>query len=155
MKKELMGSGLIKVENHWSRAQQKFLSHSTALTLTDSLLRWSPNEWPSVCREIPVSADSMFWTSNKPAQWTLYIYIMYVCNPVLIPKRDIITRPTETQYTSCIMLRGKTDRARTYPLALSAKAHASAVCTTRVQYGLLVQDPLASSCENGDELWAP
>jgi hypothetical protein len=23
------------------------------VTLTDSLIRWSPNEWPSVCREIP------------------------------------------------------------------------------------------------------
>jgi hypothetical protein len=43
------------------------------VTLTDSLIRWSLNEWPSVCREIPVSADKMFWTSNKPAQWTLYI----------------------------------------------------------------------------------
>jgi hypothetical protein len=43
------------------------------VTLTDSLIRWSPNEWHSVCREIPVSADKMFWTSNKPAQWTLYI----------------------------------------------------------------------------------
>jgi hypothetical protein len=41
------------------------------VTLTDSLIRWSPNECPSVCREIPVSADKMFWTSNKPAQWTL------------------------------------------------------------------------------------
>jgi hypothetical protein len=29
------------------------------VTLTDILIRWSPNEWPSVCREIPV-----FWTSN-------------------------------------------------------------------------------------------
>jgi hypothetical protein len=43
------------------------------VTLTNSLIRWSPNEWPSVCREIPVSADKMSWTSNKPAQWTLYI----------------------------------------------------------------------------------
>jgi hypothetical protein len=43
------------------------------VTLTDSLIRWSPNEWPSVCREIPVSADKMFWMSNKLAQWTLYI----------------------------------------------------------------------------------
>jgi hypothetical protein len=44
-------------------------------TVTDSLIRWPPNGWPSVCREIPVSVDMMFWTSNKPAQWTLYIYI--------------------------------------------------------------------------------
>jgi hypothetical protein len=43
------------------------------VTLTDSLTRWSPNEWLPVYREIPVSADKMFWTSNKPAQWTLYI----------------------------------------------------------------------------------
>jgi hypothetical protein len=45
------------------------------VTLTDSLIRWSPNEWPSVFRELPVSADKMFWTSNKPAQWTLCIII--------------------------------------------------------------------------------
>jgi hypothetical protein len=44
------------------------------VTLTDSLIRWSPNEWP-VCREIPVSADKLFWMSNtnKLAQWTVYI----------------------------------------------------------------------------------
>jgi hypothetical protein len=45
------------------------------VTLTDALLRWSPNEWPSVCREIPVSADKMFWKSNKPAQWTPYRFL--------------------------------------------------------------------------------
>jgi hypothetical protein len=50
------------------------------VTLTDSLIRWTPNEWPSICREIPVSTDKMFWTSNKPAQWTLYrlIYFSWV-----------------------------------------------------------------------------
>jgi hypothetical protein len=48
------------------------------VTLTDSLIGWSPNEWPSVCREIPVSADKMFWTSNKPAQWIIYIFILFV-----------------------------------------------------------------------------
>jgi hypothetical protein len=42
------------------------------ITLTDSLIRWSPNEWPSVCWEIPVSADKIFWMSNKLAQWALY-----------------------------------------------------------------------------------
>jgi hypothetical protein len=42
------------------------------VTLNDSLIGWSPNEWPSVCWEITVSADKMFWTANKPAQWTLY-----------------------------------------------------------------------------------
>jgi hypothetical protein len=35
------------------------------VTLTDSLIRWSPNKWPSVCREIPVSADKMFWKSKS------------------------------------------------------------------------------------------
>jgi hypothetical protein len=44
------------------------------VTLTDSLSSWSPNEWPSVCWEIPESADKMFWMSNKPAQWTLYTW---------------------------------------------------------------------------------
>jgi hypothetical protein len=38
------------------------------VTLTDPLIRWSSNEWPSVCREIQVSADEMFWTSNKLAK---------------------------------------------------------------------------------------
>jgi hypothetical protein len=42
------------------------------VTLTESLIRRSPNEWTSVCREIPVSGDKRFWTSNQPAQWTLY-----------------------------------------------------------------------------------
>jgi hypothetical protein len=37
-------------------------------TVTDSLIRGSPNEWPLVCRDIPVSADKMFWMCNKPAQ---------------------------------------------------------------------------------------
>jgi hypothetical protein len=43
------------------------------VTLTDSLIRLWPNEWHSVCQEIPVSSDKMFWTANKPARWTLYI----------------------------------------------------------------------------------
>jgi hypothetical protein len=30
---------------------------------------WSP----SVCREIPMSADKMFWAYNKPAKWISYI----------------------------------------------------------------------------------
>jgi hypothetical protein len=38
------------------------------MTLTDPLIRCSPNELISVCREIPVSANKVFWTSNKPAQ---------------------------------------------------------------------------------------
>jgi hypothetical protein len=46
------------------------------VTLTDSLIRWPPNEWPSVCQEIPVSADKMLWTYSKPAKWTpIYILI--------------------------------------------------------------------------------
>jgi hypothetical protein len=42
------------------------------VTRTNSLLIWTPDEWPSVCREIPVSADKMFSTSNKPVKWTFY-----------------------------------------------------------------------------------
>jgi hypothetical protein len=64
---------------HWLtrviKTEQSTVEASATLdgvTLTDSLIRWLPNEWPSVCREIPVSADKMFWTSNKRAQWTLY-----------------------------------------------------------------------------------
>jgi hypothetical protein len=47
------------------------------VTLTDSLLRWSPNEWPSVCWNIPVSVDKMFWTSNKLAKWTPYTFLYH------------------------------------------------------------------------------
>jgi hypothetical protein len=46
------------------------------VTLTELLLRWSPNEWPSLCRYIPVSADEMFCTSNESAKWTLYIHCL-------------------------------------------------------------------------------
>jgi hypothetical protein len=47
------------------------------VTLTDPLVRWSPNEWPSVCLEILVSTDKMFWTSNKPAKLTPYIFFIF------------------------------------------------------------------------------
>jgi hypothetical protein len=30
---------------------------------------------PSVCRETPVSAVKISWTSNKPAKWTLSVYV--------------------------------------------------------------------------------
>jgi hypothetical protein len=43
------------------------------ITLTDSPIRRSANDWPSVCREIQVHADKMFRTSNKHAKWTPYI----------------------------------------------------------------------------------
>jgi hypothetical protein len=43
------------------------------VTLADPLIRWSRNGWLSVCRKIPVSADKMFRTSNKPSKWTPYI----------------------------------------------------------------------------------
>jgi hypothetical protein len=36
--------------------------------LTDQVI----TKWPSVCREILVCADKMFWTPNRSAQWTLY-----------------------------------------------------------------------------------
>jgi hypothetical protein len=63
------------------------------VTLTDPVIRWSPNEWPSVCRDVPVSADKMFWTSNKPAKLTPYIQV-YISQEQKIYKkkklRDII-----------------------------------------------------------------
>jgi hypothetical protein len=45
--------------------------------------RWRNTDWPtdqmitewmtfSLPRDVTVSADKMFWTSNKPAQWTLH-----------------------------------------------------------------------------------
>jgi hypothetical protein len=43
------------------------------VTLTASLIRWSPNEWPSVCLGIPVPVDKILWTSNKPAKSTSYL----------------------------------------------------------------------------------
>jgi hypothetical protein len=61
----------------WVMKTQNTIEASITLdsvTRADSLIRWSPNEWHLVCREIPVSADKMFWTSNKPAQWAFYIY---------------------------------------------------------------------------------
>jgi hypothetical protein len=42
----------------------------SGVKLTDSLISClQMNDLQ--CREIPLSADKMFWTSNKPAQWTL------------------------------------------------------------------------------------
>jgi hypothetical protein len=35
------------------------------ITLTGPLNRWSPNEWHSVCWEVTVSVNKMFWTSNE------------------------------------------------------------------------------------------
>jgi hypothetical protein len=52
------------------------MSHS--MWLTDPLIRWAPNKWLSICREIPVSADKMFWTSNKPEKWTPCICIHFL-----------------------------------------------------------------------------
>jgi hypothetical protein len=52
--------------------QQSTIEASATLdgiTLTDPLIRWSPNEWPSVCQKIPMSVEKMLWTSNKPAKW--------------------------------------------------------------------------------------
>jgi hypothetical protein len=46
------------------------------VTVTNSLIWWSPNESPSVCWEIPVSADKMFWTS---------IYIQWFFHSILDP----------------------------------------------------------------------
>jgi hypothetical protein len=55
--------------NH-KNTEQSIIGSCTTLdgvTLTD------PNQWLSVCREIPVCADKKFWMSNKPLQWTCYI----------------------------------------------------------------------------------
>jgi hypothetical protein len=56
-----------------------------SVTLTDSLIKWSSYLSPSVCREITVSADKMFLTSNKPAKWTpyTYIYLYTICVPII------------------------------------------------------------------------
>jgi hypothetical protein len=57
--------------------EQRTIEASISLecvTLTDSLITWSPNKWPSIFHEIPVSADKMFWTSNMPAKWTFYTW---------------------------------------------------------------------------------
>jgi hypothetical protein len=69
-------AGWLDIDSHESwrlrTEHNRSVSH-TGVTLTDLLMRWSPNEWPSVCREIPVFTDKMLWTSDEPAQWTPYI----------------------------------------------------------------------------------
>jgi hypothetical protein len=62
------------------------------VTLTESLIRWSLKELPSVYREIPVSAGKMFWTSNKPAQWTLYRIRAYTTEKT---KRVLVIREVD------------------------------------------------------------
>jgi hypothetical protein len=57
---------------HTSHKHTRSFYTLDGVTLTHLLIRWSPNEWLSLCREIPVCGDKMFWTSNKPAKWTLY-----------------------------------------------------------------------------------
>jgi hypothetical protein len=47
-----------------------------------TLIIWSPNEWPSVCRE-------MFWTSNEPAQWTHYIIVNSQCAVCFLDKASV------------------------------------------------------------------
>jgi hypothetical protein len=62
------------------------------VTLTDSLIRRSPNELPSFCPEITtLSADKMFWTSNKPAKWTPYINI-YNCTGAPLFTRQLSSK---------------------------------------------------------------
>jgi hypothetical protein len=58
---------------HTSHKDREQSTTEASITLDDT--DWSPNIWPSVCREIPVSADKMFWTSNNPAEWTPCITI--------------------------------------------------------------------------------
>jgi hypothetical protein len=48
--------------NHKGKEQS---TTEASITLTDSLIRWSPNELPSVCLEIPVYADNMLCTSKS------------------------------------------------------------------------------------------
>jgi hypothetical protein len=60
-----IGRSASRLIGHWltSHKEQNTIEASITLdgvTLTDALIRWSPNEWASVCREIPVSADKMF-----------------------------------------------------------------------------------------------
>jgi hypothetical protein len=77
-----IGCSELRLIGHWLNTSHKHTEQSTieasvtlyGVTLTDSLIRCSPNEWPLVCREIPVSADKMFATSKKPAQWIFYSF---------------------------------------------------------------------------------
>jgi hypothetical protein len=81
------------------------------VTRTDSLPRWSPNEWPSLSREI-LSADKMLWTSNKLAQWTLYTcgdrtetgHTSLRCH---IPAESELHRPLPTPVSHSRGVRGK------------------------------------------------
>jgi hypothetical protein len=51
-KRRLIGHWLTRVMKTQNRA---FITID-GVTRTDPLIRWSPNEWPSVCREIPMCA---------------------------------------------------------------------------------------------------
>jgi hypothetical protein len=47
---------VFRAQADWTLTHTSTIEASITLdgvTLTDSLIRWSPNEWPSVCREIP------------------------------------------------------------------------------------------------------
>jgi hypothetical protein len=84
-------AGLLDTDSHeqWRHRTDHNTRSITldGVTLTDSLIRWSPNKWPSVCREIPVPADKMSWASNKPAQWILYstpsVMNIFTCQKVV------------------------------------------------------------------------
>jgi hypothetical protein len=83
---------VFSVQTDWTltHTSHKYTEQSTieasiildGVTPTDSLVRWSPNKWPSVCRDTPVSADKLFWTSNKPAKWTpcmrLHVIVLWL-----------------------------------------------------------------------------
>jgi hypothetical protein len=79
--------------------------------LTVSLIRWSPNKWPSVCREIPVSAELMFWTSNKPAQWTFYISAFDCLSQGKRPRFEFGTSTEPNGGNSYILARSEAIRA--------------------------------------------
>jgi hypothetical protein len=79
---ELHDSRFFRAQADWiltrtsHKTEQSTIEASVTLdciTRADSLLRWSLNEWPSVCKEIPLPGGKMFWMSNKPSQLTHYI----------------------------------------------------------------------------------
>jgi hypothetical protein len=66
-----------------NRTEHKRSFYNTRWRNTDWLTDQVITEWITfiLTGDTAVSADKMFWTSNKPAQWTYYMYVcMYVHN---------------------------------------------------------------------------
>jgi hypothetical protein len=79
---------LIWAQNYWAFSAQAdwTLTHTEQSTIEASITFWLRNrdwltaqvitEWMtfSLPGDTTVSADKMFWTSNKPAKWTIYTF---------------------------------------------------------------------------------